>query len=121
MDIERRCSWCGKTFIAHSYGNRYCCERCKSDAKKARKKRREAEPDSDKNTLPEVEMLGSKPFLSPKEVAILFAVSIPTVYRYLADGTIKSLKITNNRTVVRRSYLEKMQSPFEKKQVHRFG
>lgn len=120
MDIERRCSWCGKTFIAHSYGNRYCCERCKSDAKKARKKRREAEPDSDKNTLPEVEMLGSKPFLSPKEVAILFAVSLPTVYRYMADGTIKSLKITNNRTVIRRSDLEKMfeEAPSYKKRKY---
>lgn len=120
MDIERRCSWCGKTFIAHNYGNRYCCARCKSDAKKARKQRRDACPDSDNNKLPEVEMLGTKPFLTPKDVAILFAVSLPTVYRYMADGIIKSLKITNNRTVVRRSDLEKLfeEAPSYKKRKY---
>ena len=32
MDIERRCSWCGKTFVAHSYVTRYCSVKCKCNA-----------------------------------------------------------------------------------------
>lgn len=65
-------------------------------------------------------MLGTKPFLSPKEVAILFAVSLPTIYRYMADGVIKALKMTNNRTVIRRADLEKLfeEAPsYKKKKV----
>ena len=120
MDIERRCSWCGKVFIAHSHGNRYCCEKCKSNAKRSRERRKTQVSDPGRDTLPEVEMLGSKPFLAPKEVAILFAVSLPTIYRYMADGVIKSLKMTNNRTVIRRADLEKMfeEAPSYKKRKY---
>lgn len=120
MDIERRCSWCGKVFIAHSHGNRYCSERCKSSAKRLRERRKNQTSNPVKDTLPEVEMLGTKPFLSPKEVAILFAVSLPTIYRYMADGVIKALKMTNNRTVIRRADLEKLfeEAPSYKKRKY---
>jgi len=28
MDIEKKCQWCGKTFIAHSFNARFCSKQC---------------------------------------------------------------------------------------------
>ncbi len=77
MDIERRCSWCGKTFVG--------------DAKKSRTKRMNGTENATVISLPEIGMLGEKPFLTPKDVAILLGTTTTSIYRYIYQGIIKTL------------------------------
>ena len=93
MEIEKRCQWCGKQFIAHKMTTLYCSSTCVNKAYKAKKrqmKKEEIESEQD-SKLPTVESIGQKPFLSPKEAAYLLGISLPTIYRYMA---------VNNRTDV---------------------
>ena len=55
--------------------------------------------------LPIVESIGHKPFISPKEAAALLGVSVPTIYRYMAQGMFKALR-TPAKTIIRWSDLE---------------
>lgn len=108
MDIERRCNWCGKTFIAHSYGTRYCCLSCKRDAKKSRTKERIEAENSTVATVPEIGVLGNKPFLTPKDVAVLFETTTTSIYRYIYQGLIKAVKLSENKIVIRRSDIDSL-------------
>lgn len=122
MDIERRCSWCGKTFVAHSYGTRYCSVKCKRDAKKSRTKRMNGTENATVISLPEIGMLGEKPFLTPKDVAILLGTTSTSIYRYIYQGIIKAIKLSENRIVIRRSDLDSLfdnATTFKKKKYGR--
>ena len=41
MDFEKRCQWCGKSFIAHKMTTLYCSKSCTGKAYKAKKNRKE--------------------------------------------------------------------------------
>lgn len=75
MDIERRCNWCGKPFIAHNFGTRYCSPSCRRDAKRSNAKKVNAVEGTTKCQVPEIGLIGNKPFLSPKDVAILLGTT----------------------------------------------
>lgn len=107
MEIEKRCQWCGKQFIAHKMTTLYCSSTCVNKAYKAKKrqmKKEEIESELD-SKLPTVESIGQKPFLSPKEAAYLLGISLPTIYRYMAKGMFKALR-TPAKTIIRWSDLE---------------
>ena len=107
MDIQKRCQWCGKPFIAHKMTTLYCSTACIDKAYRAKKKQKlkEQVEDEQQVTLPIVESIGHKPFISPKEAAALLGVSIPTIYRYMAQGMFKALR-TPAKTIIRWSDLE---------------
>ena len=53
MDIEKKCQWCGKTFIAHSFNARFCSKQCIDTAykhKERMKKMKEYEVELLKNS-----------------------------------------------------------------------
>ncbi len=108
MDIERRCSWCGKPFIAHNFGTRYCSPSCRRDAKRSNAKKVNAVGETTKCQVPEIGLIGNKPFLSPKDVAILLGTTSTSVYRYIYQGIIKAVKLSENRIVIRRSDLDSL-------------
>lgn len=108
MDIQRQCVWCGRTYIAHSYGNRYCCGRCKSDAKKPRTRERIEAENSTVATVLEIGVLGNKPFLTPKDVAVLFETTTTSIYRYIYQGLIKAVKLSENKIVIRCSDIDSL-------------
>ena len=107
MDIQKRCQWCGKPFIAHKMTTLYCSTACIDKAYRAKKKQKlkEQVEDEQQVTLPIVESIGNKPFISPKEAAALLGVSIPTLYRYMVQGMFKALR-TPAKTIIRWSDLE---------------
>ena len=37
MEIQRKCQWCGKPFIAHTMVTRYCSKSCNEKAYKEKK------------------------------------------------------------------------------------
>lgn len=109
MDIQKRCQWCGKPFIAHKMTTLYCSSSCIDKAYKAKKRQKLKEQIEDEQqiTLPIVESLGDKPYLTPIEAAKLLGVGKTTIYRYMAQGQFKVLRLPA-RTLVRRIDLEAM-------------
>lgn len=109
MEIEKRCQWCGKQFIAHKMTTLYCSSSCVNKAYKAKKKQmmKEEVEQEQHSKLPIVESLGDKPYLSPMEAAKLLGVGKTTIYRYMAQGQFKVLRLPA-KTLVRRIDLEAM-------------
>lgn len=109
MDIQKRCQWCGKPFIAHKMTTLYCSTACIDKAYRAKKKQKlkEQVEDEQQVALPIVESIGDKPYLTPMEAAKLLGVGKTTIYRYMAQGQFKALRLPA-RTLVRRSDLEAM-------------
>ncbi len=63
--------------------------------------------DEQQTTLPIVESIGDKPYLTPMDAAKLLGVGKTTIYRYMSQGQFKVLRLPA-RTLVRRSDLEAM-------------
>jgi len=67
-------------------------------------------------------MLGEKPPLTPKDVAILLGTTTTSIYRYIYQGIIKATKLSENRIVIRRSDLDSLfdnATTFKKKKYGR--
>jgi len=80
MDIEKKCQWCGKTFIAHSFNARFCSKQCIDTAykhKERMKKMKEYEMELLKNS-DYIPIVSKKNFLSPTEAAKLLGVGRST-------------------------------------------
>lgn len=110
MEIQRKCLWCGKPFIAHTMVTRYCCKSCTGKAYKARKRKEQLQQYEKQQTerpIPKVEPLEGKAFLLPDEVAVLLNISRATVYRHMASGAIRALQL-RGRTIIRRKDIERM-------------
>ena len=72
MEVQRKCQWCGKPFIAHTMVTRFCSKSCTEKAYKDRKRKQklqEYEARQSEQPMQEVGIVGSKPFLSPAEAA----------------------------------------------------
>ena len=109
MDIEKKCQWCGKTFIAHSFNARFCSKQCIDTAykhKERMKKMKEYEVELLKNS-DYIPMVSKKNFLSSTEAAKLLGVGRSTFYRYLSSNVIKARKF-RGKTIIRRTDIEKM-------------
>lgn len=87
----------------------YCSTACIDKAYRAKKKLKMKEQieDGQQVALPIVESIGDKPYLTPMEAAKLLGVGKTTIYRYMAQGLFKALRLPA-RTLVRRSDLEAM-------------
>ena len=109
MEIEKRCQWCGKQFIAHKMTTLYCSSSCVNKAYKTKKRQmmKEEVEHEQHSKLPIVESIGDKPYLSPMEAAKLLGVGKTTIYRYMAQGQFKVLRLPA-KTLVRRIDLEAM-------------
>lgn len=122
MEIQKRCLWCGKSFVAHKMTTLYCSHICNGRAYKEEKKKEKLQEYIDKEELQQVASIrcvGDKDFLSPTEVATLLGVSRATIYRYMASGVIRVLQL-KARTIIRRSDVERMfnEAPAYKKRSY---
>ena len=94
MEIQRKCQWCGKPFIAHTMVTRYCSKSCNEKAYKEKKRKQrlqEYEERQNEQPMQEVGIVGSKLYLSPAETATLLGISRATIYRHMAVGIIRGL------------------------------
>lgn len=66
-----------------------------------------AENEQQLTSLPVIESIGQKPFLSPREAAKLLGVGKTTIYRYMAQGYFKVFR-SPAKTIIRRTDLEAM-------------
>ena len=127
MEIQKRCKYCGRSFIAHKMTTIYCSPSCNNkDYKRAIREKQIAEfMEEDKKKTPKVDILGGKEFLTPTEGASLLGLSRATFYRYMSNGTIKAVQL-RGKTIIRRKDIERLfdnpptyQSHSEKKQEKR--
>ena len=127
MEIQKRCKYCGRSFIAHKMTTIYCSSSCNNkDYKRAIREKQIAEfMEEEKKKTPKVDILGGKEFLTPTEGASLLGLSRATFYRYMSNGTIKAVQL-RGKTIIRRKDIEQLfdnpptyQSHSEKKQEKR--
>ncbi len=109
MDIEKKCLWCGGTYIAHTMYSRYCSKQCNGATYKSRIREEKLKKLQEENesSVPHVKKVDSKEYFTPREAATLLGLGKTTIYRYLVNETIKSLHL-KRKTIIRRSDLEKL-------------
>ena len=111
MEIQKRCQYCGGSFIAHKMNTIYCSPSCNNkDYKRKIREKQIAEYKSQHPLLPlKAENVNSqlKEFLTPTEGAKLLGMSRATFYRNMCDGNIKAVQM-RGKTIVRRKDIERI-------------
>ena len=89
IDIQKKCEWCGKLFIAHKTTTRCCSHRCANLAYKERtRQKRVSEFQTMVNQQIEKEDWIDKDFFTPSEAAKYIGISRATKHwNYAANGT----------------------------------
>ena len=117
IDIQKKCEWCGKLFIAHKTSTRCCSHRCANLAYKERtRQKRVSEFQTMVNQQIEKEDCIDKDFFTPSEAAKYIGISRATFYRYLETDLIKSVQL-KRKTIIRKRDIEAMfdnASPYKK-------
>ena len=102
IDIQKKCEWCGKLFIAHKTSTRCCSHRCANLAYKERtRQKRVSEFQTMVNQQIEKEDCIDKDFFTPSEAAKYIGISRATFYRYLETNLIKSVQL-KRKTIIRK-------------------
>ncbi len=112
-EIQRRCEYCNKLFMAQKMTTRYCSHKCNSKAYKE-SKRHFTMTAIKYSTLQKVEeqislyeKVKDKEYLSVAETAILMGVGRATVYRYLHNSDLRAVQI-QGKTFIRKADLDNM-------------
>ena len=117
IDIQKKCEWCGKLFIAHKTSTRCCSHRCANHAYKERtRQKRVSEFQTMVNQQIEKEDCIDKDFFTPSEAAKYIGISRATFYRYLETNLIKSVQL-KRKTIIRKRDIEALfdnASPYKK-------
>lgn len=117
IDIQKKCEWCGKLFIAHKTTTRCCSHRCANLAYKERtRQKRVSEFQTMVNQQIEKEDCIDKDFFTPSEAAKYIGISRATFYRYLETNLIKSVQL-KRKTIIRKRDIEALfdnASPYKK-------
>ena len=112
MEIQKRCKYCGKLFIAHTLATQYCSRQC--NGKDYKRKMREKEIsdylESNPQDMPaevssQKSVLEQKRFLTPREAAAYLGIGKSSVYRELASGLIKAVQM-KGKTLIRRKDID---------------
>lgn len=111
IDIERICSYCKQTFIAHKTTTSFCSVKCASRAYKERKRAEKIQAAKLELTLQQEETISEdilmKPVLTPTETARFLGVGRATIYRYLQNNELPFLQ-TKGKTLIRKSDLDNL-------------
>ncbi len=106
IDIQKKCEWCGKLFIAHKTTTRCCSHRCANLAYKEKtRQKRVSEFKTMVNQQIEKEDCIDKDFFTPSEAAKYIGISRATFYRYLETNLIKSVQL-KRKTIIRKRDIE---------------
>ena len=117
INIQKKCEWCGKLFIAHKISTRCCSRRCANLAYKEKtRQKRVSEFQTMVNQQTEKEDCIDKDFFTPSEAAKYIGISRATFYRYLETNLIKSVQL-KRKTIIRKRDIEALfdnASPYKK-------
>ena len=107
MEIKKRCQWCGEPYITQKLTTLYCSKTCWDKAYRHKQKQKSLERIQDElqSSLPVIEELAHKEFLTPREAAKILGIGKSSMYRYMEQGIIKVFR-TPAKTIVRRADIE---------------
>jgi excisionase family DNA binding protein len=109
MTIKKICECCKNEFIAQKTTTRYCSHKCNSKQYKLDMRNEKVQ---DNNSVTKKvkawQPLNGIDYLTVKEVSTLLRCSIRTIYRLIDNGTIAAVNLSERKTLVRRSDIEKI-------------
>lgn len=111
IKVQRICEYCGKEFTAQTIRTRYCSHMCNSRGYKANVKSLKIELSNNETKTVKnkpIEELKAKEFLTVKDVARLLNCCTRTTYRLIKRGGIKAVNLSERKTIVRRSDIDKL-------------
>jgi excisionase family DNA binding protein len=111
LKVQRICQHCGKEFTARTTVTRYCSDNCAKRAYKARQRASKVEASNIETNVIKakpIEEIKVKEFLTVRDVATLLNSSNRTVYRLIEQGNIKAVNISQRKTLMRRSEIDKL-------------
>lgn len=109
IDIQKKCKWCGEIFTAHKMSTAYCSHKCANLAYKERVRKERISAYQKELSFKEynepLKDLEQREFFTPTMAAKLLGISRATIYRYLADETIKAVQF-KGKTLIRRKDID---------------
>lgn len=109
IDIQKKCKWCGEIFTAHKMSTAYCSHKCANLAYKERVRKERISAYQKELSFKEynepLKDLEQREFFTPTAAAKLLGISRATIYRYLADKTIKAVQF-KGKTLIRRKDID---------------
>ena len=109
IDIQKKCKWCGEIFTAHKMSTDYCSHKCANLAYKERVRKERISAYQKELSFKEynepLKDLEQREFFTPTAAAKLLGISRATIYRYLADETIKAVQF-KGKTLIRRKDID---------------
>lgn len=111
LKVQRICQHCGKEFTARTTVTKYCGDDCAKRAYKARQRAAKVELSNAETKIIKakpIEEIKAKEFLTVRDVSVLLNSSHHTVYRLITHGYIKGVNISQRKTLIRRSEIDKL-------------
>lgn len=109
IDIQKKCKWCGEIFTAHKMSTAYYSHKCANLAYKERVRKERISAYQKELSFKEynepLKDLEQREFFTPTAAAKLLGISRATIYRYLADETIKAVQF-KGKTLIRRKDID---------------
>lgn len=90
FQIERKCEWCGETFLAKTITSRYCSIQCSRSAY-SQKKREEKLEELRREKAAKVPK--DQPYLSIPDAIALYDVCRDTLYRLVRSKALRSYNL----------------------------
>ena len=100
--INRICAYCKKEFVARTTVTQCCGDRCAGRFYKLKKRAEKIDASHAQTLKAKLEQLQEKPFLKPKEVALLLNCSLRSVYNHIQAGNIKATNVGERLTRIRK-------------------
>ena len=110
FEYNKICQFCGKAFTAKQSTTKYCCASCANRANKAEIRAKQQQFDIEVIRERNRQKLLSQEFLSISSAAELLSISRPTLYKMIANGEIKAIRISERIVRIKRTDLEQLQS-----------
>jgi excisionase family DNA binding protein len=111
IKVQRICQHCGNEFTAKTTVTKFCSDNCAKRAYKKRVKAVKIEM-SNKQTqqmiVRPIEQLKAKEFLTVRDVSALLNISLRTTYRLIEQGNIKAVNLSERKTLVKRSDIDRI-------------
>ena len=104
MRKTRKCAFCGREFTVNSGMQKYCCEKCATETKRARKKKTQ----DFMNGVEPLSELRQQEYFTFSKAAVLMGCTRQYIYKLVAQGKLKASRISGRMSLVRKADIEAM-------------
>lgn len=111
IQLQRICQHCGSEFTAKTTVTQYCGDTCAKRAYKARQKAAKMEASNQQTKAIKnkpMQDLRAKEYLTIRDTATLINCSRQTVYNLISNGTLKAVNLSERKTIIKRSAIDKL-------------